>query len=256
MSYLFKDTDRAAQRLQVLADVFALSSRPFLQEVIDTSPQVAIDMGCGPGYTTRLLADVTHCAQAIGLDNSEHFLSLATRNTPAHISFIRHDVTQIPFPTGPVDLIFCRMLLTHLRDPLSIVERWGTQLRPQGFLLLEEVEWIRTEQPLLHQYLDIVAALLGQQANELYIGPSLEKQPVNEGLRRHLSRVYRLPVSTAQAATMFSMNIPSWKNHPFIQQRYGGIIDQLEQDLQALADHSTSQGEIEWRMRQLAYERK
>jgi SAM-dependent methyltransferase len=235
--------------------VFALSSRLFLQEVVGTAPPVAVDLGCGPGYTTRLLADVTHCAQAIGLDSSEHFLSLATRNTPAQLSFARHDVTQIPFPTGSSDLIFCRMLLTHLRDPLSMVERWGTQLRPQGFLLLEEVEWIRTEQPLLRQYLAIVAALLEQQANELYIGPLLEKQQVDDGLRCRLSRVYHLPVSTAQAATMFAMNVPSWKNHPFIQQQYGTIIDQLERDLQALADHSTSEGEIEWGMRQLAYER-
>lgn len=85
-----------------------------------------------------------------------------------------------------------------------MLERWGTQLRPQGFLLVEEVEWIRTEHPLLRQYLEIQAALIRQQANVLYIGPRLEHHQVSEGLRRRLSRVCQVPVSTAQAATMFS----------------------------------------------------
>ena len=75
MSYLFQDTDRAARRLQVLADVFAPSSRAFMQDIVSVVPQLAVDLGCGPGYTTRLLVDTTRCVRAIGLDNSEHFLT-------------------------------------------------------------------------------------------------------------------------------------------------------------------------------------
>jgi trans-aconitate 2-methyltransferase len=256
MSYLFTDSDIAAQRLRVLADVFAVSSRAFMQDVVSVAPQVAVDLGCGPGYTTHLLADTTHCAQAIGLDSSDRFLALAAQSTTEHISFAHHDITQIPFPTGQSDLIFCRFLLTHLQDPASVIERWATQLRSQGLLLVEEVEWIRTEHSLLRRYLEIQAALLRQQANELYIGPRLEQQQVNDGnrLRRRLSRVYHLPVSTRQAAIMFAMNLPSWKQHPFIQQQYGTIIDQIERDLRELAKTPISGSEIEWGMRQLAYE--
>jgi len=256
MTYLFKDTDRAAQRLQVLADVFALSSRPFMQEVVVTKPQIALDLGCGPGYTTRLLADTTGCVRAMGLDSSAHFIALAARNAPAHIAFIRHDITQTPFPTEAGDLMFCRMLLTHLRDPLAVIEHWGTQLRPQGLMLLEEVEWIQTEHPLFRLYLGIVAAMLEQQANQLYIGSLLDEQQISNGLRRRLSRVYHLPVSTAQAATMFYLNVHAWKNHPFVQEFYeADVIDKLECDLQELAETSTAEGEILWGMRQIVYER-
>lgn len=254
MSYLFKDTDRAAQRLRILADVFAPSSRAFMQDVVSATPQAAVDLGCGPGYTTHLLAETTHCARAIGLDSSERFLALAAQSATERISFVRHDVTQIPFPTGQSDLIFCRLLLTHLQDPASVIERWVTQLRPRGLLLVEEVEWIRVEHPLLRRYLEIQADLLRQQANELYIGPRLAQQQVNDA-RQRLSRVYHLPVATKQAATMFSMNLPSWKHHPFIQQQYGTIIDQIERDLQELAETPTSGSKIEWGLRQLAYER-
>jgi trans-aconitate 2-methyltransferase len=256
MSYLFQDTDRAARRLQVLADVFAPSSRAFMQDIVSVVPQLAVDLGCGPGYTTRLLVDTTRCVRAIGLDNSEHFLTIARRNATARMSFVRHDVTQVPFPIEQSDLISCRFLLTHLREPQSVIERWATQLRPQGLLLLEEVEWIQTEHALFHTYLDIVAAMLEQQANQLYIGPLLDTLQIDNGLRRRVSRVYHLPVSTVQAATLFSLNIQSWKNQPFIRGRYStSMIEQLEDDLRELVGTSTSEGEIEWGLRQLAYDR-
>jgi len=256
MSYLFQDTNRAAQRLQILADVFAPSSRAFLQDTVSTAPQLAVDLGCGPGHTTRLLADTTQCVRAVGLDTSEHFLTLARRNTTERMSFVRHDVTQVPFPLEQSDLISCRFLLTHLREPQSVIERWATQLCPQGLLLLEEVEWIQTEHALLRTCLDIVAAMLERQANQLCIGPLLEKQQIGNGLRRRVSRVYHLPVSTVQAATLFYLNIQSWKHQPFIQGHYTtDMIEQLEYDLRELVETARSEGEIEWGLRQLAYDR-
>lgn len=81
MPYLFQDTERAARRLHLVADVFAFSSRPFLHTEVGAAPKIVIDLGCGPGYTTRLLAEVTQCAQAISLDSSEHFLSQALEVT-------------------------------------------------------------------------------------------------------------------------------------------------------------------------------
>jgi trans-aconitate 2-methyltransferase len=256
MSYLFQDTGRAARRLQILAGVFAPSSRAFMQDIVGRVPQLAVDLGCGPGYTTRLLVDTTRCVRAIGLDNSEHFLTLARRNATECISFVRHDVTQVPFPIEQSDLISCRFLLTHLREPQSVIERWATQLRPQGLLLLEEVEWIQTERSLFRTYLDIVAAMLEHEANQLYIGPLLDKLQIGNGLRRRVSRVYDLPVSTVQAATLFYLNIQSWKNQPFIQGHYPvSMIEQLEHNLRELVETSTSEGEIEWGLRQLAYDR-
>ncbi len=256
MAYLFGDTDRAAQRLRVLAEVFAESSRPFLQGMAETPPQLAIDLGCGPGYTTHLLADATQCARAVGLDSSEHFIALAGRDATERVSFVRHDVTQVPFPTGEGDLIYCRMLLTHLQDSQAVIERWATQLRPGGLLLIEEVEWIRTQQQSLRGYLDIAAALLEQQGNHLYIGSLLDAMQPGGGLERRMSWVRRVRVSTRQAATMFSLTMQTWKHHPFIQQHYSSsTIERLEDALHKLAETATSEGEIRWGVRQLAYER-
>jgi hypothetical protein len=45
MAYLFKDTDLAARRLRVLADVFAPASRAFLLDMVNTEPELALDLG-------------------------------------------------------------------------------------------------------------------------------------------------------------------------------------------------------------------
>lgn len=256
MTYLFSDTELAARRLQVLADVFAPASRAFLHDVLPAEPSFALDLGCGPGYTTRLLAETTHAKRTIGLDNSEYFVSLAREmHATAQIEFLCHDITQLPFPTERGDLLSCRLLLTHLQNPQVVIESWAEQLRPGGLLLVEEVESIQIRHPVFQTYLDIVAALLAHQANQLYIGSTLDRQQPDRSLKRLVSRIYHLPVSTRQAATMFSMNIPAWKNTPFIQDHYANSIEALEDALAALAETSTGEGEISWEMRQIAYQR-
>ncbi|GLV60902.1 hypothetical protein KDH_77210 [Dictyobacter sp. S3.2.2.5] len=256
MSYLFRDTDRAARRLQVLAEVYKPSSEAFLHAAVHARPQLALDLGCGPGYTTYLLAETTESAYTIGLDSSAHFIELAAQNATTQISFLQHNVTQTPFPTGTADLLFCRMLLTHLQDPQATIERWLTQLKPGGLLLIEEVDWIHTDKPIFRDYLAIVAAMLKQQHNQLYIGEQLDAyQPAASGVQRLLSRVYQLPVTSAHAATMFYLNVAAWKSHPFIQQHYSSDqIERMEDELGSLIS-STASNEINWGMRQLAYQK-
>lgn len=253
--YLFGDTDIAARRLEVLAEVFAESSKPFLLEACTNAPGLALDLGCGPGFTTHLLADVVKCGRVVGLDNSERFVSLAAKTETERVSFRLHDVTSLPFPEAPTDLLYCRLLLTHLKEPQEIIGKWATQLRPEGLLLLEEVEWIRTSHPPFETYMGIVDKMLAHQNSQLCIGPMLDRME-HAGLSKRASKVARVRVRNRLAATMFSMNIVSWKHQPFIQATYSPeSIEQLQQDIEAIAGTSGSKTEIEWGLRQIVLER-
>jgi len=256
MQYLFGDADIAAQRLQVLAEVFAEPSRAFLRHATSGKLGLAVDLGCGPGFTTHLLAATLPCDHVAGLDTSQHFISLAQQTTADGVSFYRHDVTCVPFPVGPCDLLYCRFLLTHLKHPQAMLEPWATQLRCEGLLLMEEAEWIETQHPVFTAYLDIVATLLAHQANDLYVGRLLHTLQDTSTLQRRLSEVRRLQVATDCAAALFFLNLQSWKEHPFIQTTYSSSVTRaLERELDILRQQPGSASDIEWGIRQIVFAR-
>lgn len=203
MQYLFGDTDIAAQRLHVLAEVFAESSGPFVRDATLSRPGFAVDLGCGPGFSTHLLAEILQGEHISGIDNSHHFISLAQQTRTGRVSFYLHDVTSVPFPVGPSDLIYCRFLLTHVKEPQGVIAKWATQLRPGGLLLMEEAEWIETKHPVLAPYVRIVEALLEHQSNDLYVGLVLHSLKDTDTLQRRVSQVRHLQVATDRAAAMF-----------------------------------------------------
>ena len=127
--YAFGDTGLAARRLARLASIFEESSAAFMRRSVDFRPRLAVDLGCGPGYSTSLVANTLKPDRTVGLDNSESFLSHARATASEGVSFHLHDITTTPFPTGLCDVMFGRFELTHLRDPEAVVQLWLGQLR-------------------------------------------------------------------------------------------------------------------------------
>jgi SAM-dependent methyltransferase len=235
--------------------VFAPSTRAFLRTSVSGEPSLVLDLGCGPGYTTHFLAETLPGGRAVGLDHSEHFISLARQTVTQRVSFQVHDVTQVPFPTGPADLLYCRFLLTHLQDPEAVVARWMDQLRPGGLLLMEETEGIQTEIAAFRTYLQIVEAMLADQSNTLYVGPTLDGLTSPGRAMKRQSQIGCSPAAIGRAATMFWLNIQTWKHHPFVQAHYSlGVIQELEEELKALSSESNSDVAIEFGLRQLVFE--
>ncbi len=136
-----------------------------------------------------------------------------------------------------------------------MVIKWASQLQPKGLLLIEEVEYIHTENPVFSSYLKIVDVMLKAQSNNLYIGPTLRDVKDPTGLRRRLSRLRLLPVLNRRAAAMFLLNIQSWKLHPFVQANYPpSDIKRIQEGLEILAEKKGDETRIEWGLRQMVFE--
>jgi trans-aconitate 2-methyltransferase len=84
-----------AEREQVVHDLIARV--PF-------EPKTIVDLGCGPGTSTRLLAQRFPSARITGIDISEPMLAVA-RERAAGAHFVRADIESW-CPEQPVDLIF------------------------------------------------------------------------------------------------------------------------------------------------------
>lgn len=234
----------------MLAYIFSPEIKSFLGRV-PPDPGLVIDLGCGPGFTTRLIADSLNARKTVGLDTSQPFLDLAGRQEANGVAFLKHDVTQAPFPTAAADVLFCHLLLPHLADPAAVLRTWATQLRPAGLLLVDEVSDIQTTNPTFRTYLDAAERLLQGVGGDLYVGRRVEQLGRVPGLRRISSRLVKHPVATAACARMFRLNLNAWGPNPHAALSPDDITT-LGSALDDLAT-STATNEIHWQMRQIIF---
>ncbi len=250
--YTYGDSELAAERLGHVARLFASTTASFLRSAAPTDPGLAIDLGCGPGHTTRLLQELLRPSRTVGLDRSEAFVDLAQRRAPTGVEFIRHDAREVPFPVGPSDVVFCRLLLAHLVDPADVVARWVTQLAPAGTLLLDELESIETEEPAVRAYLDEVATqVVVAQGAMLLAGPLLHAMPDPPGAERVADGVVVFTPAPAESARIFAMNLDV-----LVERGETAARPDLALALAEIANGARPDAApVTWRLRQLALRR-
>ena len=252
-SYLFGDSDLAARRLQLLANVFEPSTREFLQRFVALDPGEVLDLGCGPGYSTRLLAELFPQAKVLGVDNSARFIELARARHRGHARFEMADVTR-PLPGGPYHLIFGRYLLTHLAEPAAVVAQWSQALEPGGAIAVEENDAINTLEPAFAKYLHIVAEMLAAQRQQLYVGQQFDQISGVPRLAKTASECVPIRACDRDAAAMFAMNIRGWRDQIFITQNYSqGELDSLQRRLDELAGEDSERSSIIFIRRRLVF---
>jgi SAM-dependent methyltransferase len=98
---------------------------------------VVVDIGCGVGRLTRVIAE--RAAAAYGLDISERMLDLA-RHHNAHldtVTWVQGDgVSLAGVPDGVADACVSHVVFQHIPDPaitLGYVREMGRVLRPGGW---------------------------------------------------------------------------------------------------------------------------
>ncbi len=248
--YAYGDSPVALRRLLLLAKVFAPCTKTLLERLPLHKPDVVIDLGCGPGETTRLLSEHFPQAKTFGIDASPQLLGAAAARQPRAISFVAGDVTRTPLSGAPADLLYARLLLAHLHEPTEIVSGWTGQLAPGGVLALEEVERITTEDELFQDYLRIATSVLRARGTELFVGPTLHRMKPPTGTEM-VSSVVTLRPSSQDVATMFALNLETLRRDRSIKAHYSErVLDAIAGALAARAKE-TDGPPIVWEMRQV-----
>lgn len=255
-SYTFGDSRLAGDRLAVLAAVFEPSSTSLIELVSPPTTDLAVDLGCGPGFTTALVSRVTGARRTIGLDASAAFVARAraAHGTPS-VEFAVHDVASVPLPDPPADLVHARFLLAHLPDPLGQLASWTAGLTVGGRLVSDETERIDTDLAVFARYEAIAKAMVAHRGADLQVGARLRDAPPPPGTRIAHSALREIAPSTSDAARLFAMNFATWRADPFVVRTVPPHeLDALADGLAALTE-STRRDELVFCNRQVVYER-
>jgi trans-aconitate 2-methyltransferase len=102
---------------------------------IDAAPRRVFDLGCGPGTSTRLLAERFPESEIVGVDSSERMLEEARRRLP-RVAFVREDIARWRPDEAP-DLIFADSALQWVAEHEALFPRLMGELARGGTLAIQ-----------------------------------------------------------------------------------------------------------------------
>lgn len=100
-------------------------------------PQAGLDIGCGPGNSTRVLANRFPNARVLGVDNSPHMIDKAKREH-ADLDFRLFDASQDFDTLGQgFDVVFSNACIQWIPDHPTLLRRMMGVLREGGVLAVQ-----------------------------------------------------------------------------------------------------------------------
>jgi trans-aconitate 2-methyltransferase len=224
--YTFGDSDLAAHRLRLLAALYEPSSAGLLRLCTGLAARRAVDLGCGPGWSTRLVHAVIGPAVTLGVDASAEHIARAEEVVPPGIEFRVHDVRGLSFPDARPDFLYCRFLLTHLREPERALAAWAEAAADEATLVIEETETVESDHPAFARYYTLVNDLQRHYGQRHRIGAELAAPPPGSGWKAELSTVRRLALPARQMARLHHLNLLTWRDDPHARDAFDR--DELE----------------------------
>lgn len=123
-------------RLRTIEADWDAKTRRHLQALGVGSGHRCLEVGAGAGGVARWLSgQVGSDGRVVATDIDLRFLADLKAD---NLEVRRHDIAVDPLEGDSYDLVHCRVLLIHMRDPAAVLQRMFAALRPGGFLLLEE----------------------------------------------------------------------------------------------------------------------
>lgn len=112
------------------------------------APARIVDLGCGPGTSTAVLAHRWPASSLVGVDHSPEMLDRA-RALPLSVEWVRADLGEWA-PNAPFDLVFSNATLHWLPDHRAVIPRLWRWVAPGGALAFQVpvrggpmVGWVR-----------------------------------------------------------------------------------------------------------------
>jgi ubiquinone/menaquinone biosynthesis C-methylase UbiE len=145
---------QADEALQArLADVLELRAadpqqramiHAYLSELELPQNATALEVGCGTGAVTRILATIPRIEKAVGIDPSSVFIERARAlgGGLSRLSFEMGDARTLAFADASFDLVVFHTTLCHLPDPEQALREAHRVLRASGRLAIFDGDYL------------------------------------------------------------------------------------------------------------------
>lgn len=99
-----------------------------------------LEVGCGTGVITEMVAALPGVAEVVGIDPSERLVARARNRAPA-LAFDVGDGQALPYDDQAFDAVVFATTLCHVPDPGAALAEARRVLRPRGSLLIYEGDY-------------------------------------------------------------------------------------------------------------------
>jgi trans-aconitate 2-methyltransferase len=99
------------------------------------APRAIVDLGCGPGNSTRILRERWPQADVLGVDSSPEMIAAARQSFPQQDWLLADASTWAP--AEPVDVVFSNAALQWMPDHRALMRRLFAAVAPGGALAFQ-----------------------------------------------------------------------------------------------------------------------
>jgi ubiquinone/menaquinone biosynthesis C-methylase UbiE len=128
------------ERLSILNKYYNPGSRELLRKANLHPSAKILDIGCGHGEMTRIIAqDIISSGHIVGIERDSKQITVASNKLIdcANVTLICNDIFALNLPTESFDCVYCRLLLMHLANPKGALNKMKCLLKPGGKLICE-----------------------------------------------------------------------------------------------------------------------
>ena len=143
--YALGYTEDELHRLADQGQLYASSTRALLLEAGIGPGMRVLDVGCGPGDVSLLVAErVGPTGEVVDVDTNGRVLQLARARVSAsgatHVRFVQTDLREFRVDTL-FDAVVGRFVLMYLADPADVVRRVAQYVHPGGVVAFQEFQF-------------------------------------------------------------------------------------------------------------------
>lgn len=188
--YVLGNLDNEIERLEIQSAFFEPLTRQTLLKAGVGKGMLCLDVGCGAGSVTRVLAEmIGEKGQVTGTDVEEKYLQYCRKYEPqTNMNFMRDDISNSGLSPDSFDIIYSRFMFVHLKDARKAVSSMKQLVKKGGTIIIEELDhapdsWLcYPENPSVNTLRDIYVDLVQKAGGDPFAGRKIYNMMVEESL--------------------------------------------------------------------------